>query len=57
MYKLQADPGKRRSYAKKLPASSGSISQPVKDPNCEFESKVVYRHLQDGDIVLVNRQV
>ncbi|KAJ1259889.1 hypothetical protein BS78_10G190500 [Paspalum vaginatum] len=56
MYKLQAAPAKRRAIAKMLPASRGSISQPGKGPNCEFESKVVYRHLQDGDIVLVNRQ-
>nr|ACN85301.1 putative RNA polymerase A(I) large subunit [Oryza coarctata] len=56
MYKLQAAPPKRRAIAKMLPASRGSISQPGKDPKCEFESKVVYRHLQDGDIVLVNRQ-
>ncbi|CAD6271366.1 unnamed protein product [Miscanthus lutarioriparius] len=56
MYKLQAVPAKRRSIAKMLPASRGSICQPGRDPNCEFESKVVYRHLQDGDIVLVNRQ-
>ncbi|KAL6873364.1 hypothetical protein ACP4OV_013446 [Aristida adscensionis] len=56
MYKLQAAPAKRRAIAKMLPASRGSISQPGKDPKCEFESKVVYRHLQDGDIVLVNRQ-
>ncbi|CAL5053727.1 unnamed protein product [Urochloa decumbens] len=55
-YKLQAAPDKRRVVAKKLSASRGSISHPGKDPNCEFESKVVYRHLQDGDIVLVNRQ-
>uniref|UniRef100_A0A0D9WS33 DNA-directed RNA polymerase subunit n=1 Tax=Leersia perrieri TaxID=77586 RepID=A0A0D9WS33_9ORYZ len=57
MYKLQAAPHKRRAIAKLLPASRGStISQPGKDPKCEFESKVVYRHLQDGDVVLVNRQ-
>ncbi|CAN6207284.1 unnamed protein product [Urochloa humidicola] len=56
MFKLQAAPAKRHGIAKMLPASKGSISQPGKDPNCEFESKVVYRHLQDGDIVLVNRQ-
>lgn len=56
-YKLQAVPAKRHSVAKMLPASRGSICQPGRDPNCEFESKVVYRHLQDGDIVLVNRQV
>ncbi|PVH47541.1 hypothetical protein PAHAL_4G083800 [Panicum hallii] len=56
MYKLQAAPAKRRAISKLLPASRGSISQLGKDPNCEFESKVVYRHLQDGDIVLVNRQ-
>jgi DNA-directed RNA polymerase I subunit RPA1 len=57
MYKLQAAPAKRRAISRLLPASRGSISQLGKDPNCEFESKVVYRHLQDGDIVLVNRQV
>ncbi|WVZ79416.1 hypothetical protein U9M48_026996 [Paspalum notatum var. saurae] len=56
MYKLQAAPAKRRAIAKMLPASRGSISQPGKGPSCAFESKVVYRHLQDGDIVLVNRQ-
>ncbi|TVU08159.1 hypothetical protein EJB05_41549 [Eragrostis curvula] len=56
MYKLQAAPAKRRAIAKMLPASRGSISQQGKDPKCEFESKVVYRHLQDGDIVIVNRQ-
>lgn len=56
-FKLQVDEPKRRSVAKMLPSSRGSISQPGKDPKCEFESKVVYRHIQDGDIVLVNRQV
>ncbi|KAM0907755.1 hypothetical protein ACQ4PT_015902 [Festuca glaucescens] len=56
MYKLSADPPKRRAVAKQLPASRGSISHPGKDPKREFESKVVYRHIQDGDIVLVNRQ-
>ncbi|CAN6220809.1 unnamed protein product [Urochloa humidicola] len=55
-YKLQAAPANRYGIAKKLSASRGSTSHPGKDPNCEFESKVVYRHLQDGDIVLVNRQ-
>ncbi|KAK3130817.1 hypothetical protein QOZ80_6BG0498400 [Eleusine coracana subsp. coracana] len=55
-YKLQAAPAKRRTIAKMLPSSRGSGSQPGKDPNCRFESKIVYRHLQDGDIVLVNRQ-
>jgi DNA-directed RNA polymerase I subunit RPA1 len=56
-YKLQDDRTKRSGIAKMLAASRGSISQPGKDPKCEFESKVVYRHIQDGDIVLVNRQV
>ncbi|KAK1642603.1 hypothetical protein QYE76_060408 [Lolium multiflorum] len=56
MYKLSVDPPKRRAVAKQLPASRGSISNPGKDPKREFESKVVYRHIQDGDIVLVNRQ-
>uniref|UniRef100_A0A453MD59 DNA-directed RNA polymerase n=5 Tax=Aegilops tauschii subsp. strangulata TaxID=200361 RepID=A0A453MD59_AEGTS len=55
-YKLQDERTKRRGIAKMLAASRGSISQPGKDPKCEFESKVVYRHIQDGDIVLVNRQ-
>ncbi|KAM3279841.1 hypothetical protein ACQJBY_046924 [Aegilops geniculata] len=55
-FKLQDDRTKRRAIAKMLAASRGSISQPGKDPKCEFESKVVYRHIQDGDIVLVNRQ-
>jgi hypothetical protein len=57
MYKLSADPPKRRAVAKLLPASRGSISHPGRDPKHELESKVVYRHIQDGDIVLVNRQV
>ena len=56
-YKLQAAPGNCSAISRKLPASRGSISHLGKDPNCDFESKVVYRHLQDGDIVLVNRQV
>ncbi|KAE8779218.1 DNA-directed RNA polymerase I subunit rpa1 [Hordeum vulgare] len=56
MYRLQDDHSKRRGIAKMLAASRGSISQPGKDPKCEFESKVVYRHIQDGDVVLVNRQ-
>uniref|UniRef100_A0ACD6A893 Uncharacterized protein n=1 Tax=Avena sativa TaxID=4498 RepID=A0ACD6A893_AVESA len=56
MYKLSVDPPKRRAVAKQLAASRGSISHPGKDPKREFESKVVYRHIQDGDVVLVNRQ-
>jgi len=55
-YKLQAAPANCSAISRKLPASRGSISHLGKDPNCDFESKVVYRHLQDGDIVLVNRQ-
>lgn len=31
--------------------------QPGMDSEYEFEGKTVYRHLQDGDVVLVNRQV
>ncbi|OVA12173.1 RNA polymerase [Macleaya cordata] len=47
---------KRTSYARKLPSSRGVVTQSGKSIEQELEGKVVYRHLQDGDIVLVNRQ-
>ncbi|KAE9606955.1 putative DNA-directed RNA polymerase [Lupinus albus] len=42
--------------SRKLPSSRGVILQHGKISDQEFEGKVVYRHLKDGDIVLVNRQ-
>lgn len=47
----------RVSISRKLPSSRGSFVQPGMDSEYEFEGKTVYRHLQDGDVVLVNRQV
>ncbi|KAJ1703655.1 hypothetical protein LUZ63_003434 [Rhynchospora breviuscula] len=46
---------KRYSGFKKLP-SSRADPKLGKDPEADYETKVVYRHLKDGDIVLVNRQ-
>lgn len=43
--------------SRKLSSSRGVIVQHGKIHDHEFEGKVVYRHLKDGDIVLVNRQV
>ncbi|KAK7252592.1 hypothetical protein RIF29_36649 [Crotalaria pallida] len=42
--------------SRKLPSSRGVILQHGKISDHDFEGKVVYRHLNDGDIVLVNRQ-
>ncbi|KAI4300753.1 hypothetical protein L6164_034091 [Bauhinia variegata] len=42
--------------ARKLRSSRGVIVQKGKIYDHEFEGKVVYRHLKDGDVVLVNRQ-
>ncbi|KAI3972071.1 hypothetical protein MKX01_025639 [Papaver californicum] len=47
---------KRFAYARKLPTSRGVLTQTGKSVEQDLEGKVVYRHLQDGDIVLVNRQ-
>lgn len=46
----------RISVSRKLPSSRGMAIQSKNSCSYEFEGKVVYRHLQDGDIVLVNRQ-
>ncbi|KAK1576819.1 hypothetical protein Q3G72_016726 [Acer saccharum] len=46
----------RISESRKLPSSRGAVMQPGKDSDYEFEGKTVYRHLRDGDVVLVNRQ-
>lgn len=47
----------RMAISRKLPSSRGAMTQSGRNDEYEFEGKVVYRHLQDGDIVLVNRQV
>lgn len=55
--KLGVNKKMRISMSRKLPSSRGVVAQPGKSSDYEFEGKIVYRHLQDGDIVLVNRQV
>ncbi|KAL6555410.1 hypothetical protein OROGR_006668 [Orobanche gracilis] len=52
--KLPASEKLRMAVSRKLPSSRGT--QSGKNSELEFEGKVVYRHLQDGDVVLVNRQ-
>lgn len=42
--------------ARKLPSSRGIVTQSGRSTDQDFEGKVVYRHLEDGDVVLVNRQ-
>ena len=43
--------------SRKLPTSRGVILHQGEISDHEFEGKVVYRHLKDGDVVLANRQV
>ncbi|KAG0473499.1 hypothetical protein HPP92_015356 [Vanilla planifolia] len=47
--------GMRDAISRKL-RSSRAISKVGLGPETKFEGKLVYRHLKDGDIVLVNRQ-
>lgn len=54
---LRPDRRARMAVARKLQSSRGVVTQPSKSCDYEFEGKSVYRHVQDGDIVLVNRQV
>ncbi|XP_077214537.1 nuclear RNA polymerase A1 [Tasmannia lanceolata] len=54
--KLPSSRSMRISISRKLPSTRGVVTHPGKSLESEFEGKVVYRHLQDGDIVLVNRQ-
>ncbi|XP_042002594.1 DNA-directed RNA polymerase I subunit 1-like [Salvia splendens] len=54
--KLPKDKKMRVSISRKLPSSRGVVTQSGKIDEHEFEGKTVLRHLQDGDIVLVNRQ-
>lgn len=46
----------REAISRKLPSSRGVDAQSGIINELK-EGKIVYRHLQDGDIVLVNRQV
>lgn len=55
--RLPAKKKMRIAVSRKLPSSRGIVSQSGKISEHEFEGKIVRRHLQDGDIVLVNRQV
>lgn len=55
--RLQSNKKMRIAISRKLPSSRGAATSSGKINEHEFESKIVYRHLQDGDIVLVNRQV
>jgi DNA-directed RNA polymerase I subunit RPA1 len=48
---------RRTSISRKVSSSQGLLTQHGKGCDYEFEGKFVRRHLQDGDIVLVNRQV
>lgn len=54
--RLQSNKKMRIAISRKLPSSRGAATSSGKINEHEFESKIVYRHLQDGDIVLVNRQ-
>ncbi|CAI9761147.1 unnamed protein product [Fraxinus pennsylvanica] len=54
--KLPLNKKMRIAISRKLPSSRGVVTQSGKKNEYEFEGKIVYRHLQDGDIVLVNRQ-
>jgi len=55
--KLPSNKKMRVAISRKLPSSRGAVTQSGRNNEYEFEGKVVYRHLQDGDVVLVNRQV
>ncbi|KAE9466028.1 hypothetical protein C3L33_02062, partial [Rhododendron williamsianum] len=54
--KLPPSKKTRISISRKLPSSRGVVTQYGKSCDYEFEGKTVYRHLRDGDVVLVNRQ-
>ena len=57
MYKLQSGRITRMSIARKLPTSRGAHPSSGKGPESEYDGKIVSRHVRDGDVVLVNRQV
>ncbi|XP_047337717.1 DNA-directed RNA polymerase I subunit 1-like isoform X2 [Impatiens glandulifera] len=54
--KLPVNKKARVAISRKLPSSRGVVSLFSKSSEGDSEGKTVYRHLRDGDIVLVNRQ-
>ncbi|GAB2269507.1 hypothetical protein Dimus_004424 [Dionaea muscipula] len=54
--RLPALQKRRIAISRRLSSSRGVVTGPMKSSNNEFEGKVVLRHIQNGDIVLVNRQ-
>ncbi|XP_010427648.1 PREDICTED: DNA-directed RNA polymerase I subunit 1-like [Camelina sativa] len=54
--KLPSDKKERIAIARKLGSSRGATTELGKTCDINFEGKVVYRHIRDGDVVLVNRQ-
>lgn len=55
--KLPSTEKARRAIARKLLSSRGATTELGKTCDINFEGKTVHRHMRDGDIVLVNRQV
>jgi DNA-directed RNA polymerase I subunit RPA1 len=55
--RLHPDRNVRSHIAKRLQSTRGVFMHHGKIHDQEFEGKIVYRHLKDGDVVLVNRQV
>ena len=55
--KLPSSRKARIAIANKLFSSRGVTTKLGKTCDIDFECKIVYRHMQDGDVVLVNRQV
>ncbi|KFK35011.1 hypothetical protein AALP_AA5G222600 [Arabis alpina] len=54
--KLPSTRKERIAIARKLLSARGATTELGKTCDINFEGKVVYRHMQDGDVVLVNRQ-
>jgi len=57
IHRLSSEKNLRSPTSRRLQPSRGVIMHHGKIHEHEFEGKVVYRHLKDGDVVLVNRQV
>lgn len=56
-WKLPPSRKSRISISRKLPSSRGVTIHAGKIYTDDYEGKIVHRHLRNGDIVLVNRQV
>ncbi|CAH8362128.1 unnamed protein product [Eruca vesicaria subsp. sativa] len=54
--KLPPNKKARITIARKLLSTRGITTELGKTCDANFEGKTVYRHMQDGDVVLVNRQ-